>query len=80
MPDLTPEEIGSMLKSLGLPADPPDLPEIAHRVNAINEALSALAHPNLDTHGTQISFLAPGRGVRWTAKNLSTHLSPSCPS
>ena len=38
-----------MLKSLGLPADPPDLPEIAHRVNAINEALSDLTHPDLDT-------------------------------
>ena len=49
MPDLTPEEVGSMLKSLGLPAYPPDLPEIAHRVNAINEALSALTHPDLDT-------------------------------
>ena len=56
MPDLTPEEIGSMLKSLGLPADPPDLPEIAHRVNAINEALSALDHPNLDTTEPKLVF------------------------
>ena len=49
MPDLTPEEIGSMLKSLGLPADPPDLPEIAHRVNAINEAPVSYTHLTLPT-------------------------------
>lgn len=48
MPDLTPEEVGSLLVSLGLPADPEDLPEVAHRVNAINDALSALQHPDLD--------------------------------
>jgi len=49
MPDLTPEEVGALLKSLGLPADPADLPEVAHRVNAVNEALSALDHPDLDS-------------------------------
>ena len=49
MPDLTPEEVGALLKSLGLPADPVDLPEVAHRVNAVNEALSALDHPDMDT-------------------------------
>jgi hypothetical protein len=49
MPDLTPEEIGALLVSLGLPADPTDLPEVAHRVNAVNEALSVLDHPDLDT-------------------------------
>ena len=58
MPDLTPEQIGSMLKSLGLPADSADLPEVAHRVNAVNEALSALDHPDLDiTEPTSVFWL-----------------------
>lgn len=49
MPDLTPEEIRTQLAAIGLtPLDQDDLDEITHRVNAVNEAVLALEHPDLD--------------------------------
>jgi hypothetical protein len=50
MSDLSPEQVLAQLESLGLtPQDNDDLAEITDRINAINEAVLALEHPDLDT-------------------------------
>ena len=50
MSDLTPEEVHTQLSAIGLtPLDDEDLAEITHRINAVNEAVLALEHPNADT-------------------------------
>jgi hypothetical protein len=49
MPDLTPDEIRTQLAAIGLtPLDQEDLDEITYRVNAVNEAVLALEHSDLD--------------------------------
>lgn len=49
MPDLTPEQVRAQLAALGLaPVDGEDLDEVTHRINAVNEALTALEPPGLD--------------------------------
>ena len=49
MPDLTPDEVRAQLAAIGLiPVDDEDLAEIPHRINAINEAVLGLEHPDLD--------------------------------
>ena len=49
MADLSPEEVRAQLRALGLaPQDDDDLAEVTHRINAINEAVLALEHPDVD--------------------------------
>jgi len=49
MPDLTPEAVRTQLAAIGLaPVDDEDLDEVTNRINAVNEALLALEHPDLD--------------------------------
>ena len=49
MPDMTPDEVRAQLTAIGLsPVDDEDLDEITHRINAINEAVLALEHPDLE--------------------------------
>ena len=49
MSDLTPEEVRTQLSAIGLtPLDQDDLDEITHRINAVNEAVLALEHPDAD--------------------------------
>ena len=49
MADLSPEEVRTQLRALGLaPQDDDDLAEVTHRINAINEAVLALDHPDVD--------------------------------
>ena len=49
MPDLTTDEVRSLLRALDLtPLDDVDLDEITNRVNAINEAAAALEDPEAD--------------------------------
>ena len=49
MADLSPEEVRAQLRALGLaPQDEDDLAEVTHRINAINEAVLALEHPDVD--------------------------------
>jgi hypothetical protein len=49
MPDLTPEQVRAQLAALGLaPQDGDDLAEVTHRINAVNEALTALEPADLD--------------------------------
>ena len=49
MPDLTPEEVKTQLSAIGLtPVDQDDLDEITHRINAVNEAVLTLEHPDED--------------------------------
>ena len=49
MPDLTTDEVRSLLRALDLtPLDAVDLDEITHRVNAINEAVAALEDATAD--------------------------------
>ena len=49
MPDLTPEEIRTNLAAIGLsPLNQEELDEITNRVNAVNEAVLGLEHPDLD--------------------------------
>ena len=49
MADLTPEEVRAMLRGQGLaPLDDADLIEVTHRINAINEAVAKLSHPDED--------------------------------
>ena len=49
MPDLTTDEVRSLLRALDLtPLDAADLDEITHRVNAINEAVAALEDAGAD--------------------------------
>lgn len=50
MRDLTHKEIHSQLEAIDLyPVDAIDLDEITNRVNAINEAISALEDPDADS-------------------------------
>ena len=50
MPDLSPEEVRAQLSTLGLaPLDDDDLAEVTHRINAINESVLALEHPDADS-------------------------------
>ena len=49
MADLSPVEVRAQLRALGLaPQDDDDLAEVTHRINAINEAVLALEHPDVD--------------------------------
>ena len=49
MADLSPEEVRTQRRALGLaPQDDDDLAEVTHRINAINEAVLALEHPDVD--------------------------------
>lgn len=49
MPDLTTEEVRSLLRALDMtPLDDVDLDEITNRMNAINEAAAALEDPEVD--------------------------------
>jgi hypothetical protein len=48
MPDLRPEEVRASLRAQGLEVTDDDLPEVTHRVNAMQEALEKLEHPDLD--------------------------------
>ena len=49
MPDLTFEAVRERLEARGLTvADDEELEEITHRINALNEAVSALEHASLD--------------------------------
>lgn len=49
MPDSTPDQVRTQLAAIGLtPLDQDDLDEITHRINAVNEAVLALEHPELD--------------------------------
>jgi hypothetical protein len=51
MPDLSPAEVQVFLAAHGLsPLDAEDREEIAHRINAIHEALAALEPPGLDEY------------------------------
>jgi len=57
MPDLTPEEIRTHLVAIDLsPLDQADLDEITNRVNAINDAVLHLEHPDLDTQEPTFIF------------------------
>ncbi len=57
MPDLSPDNVRAQLAALGLtPLDDEDLAEITHRVNAINEAVLALEHPDLDSTEPETVF------------------------
>ena len=50
MADLSPEEVRTQLRALGLaPQDDDDLAEVTHRINAINESVLALEHPDADS-------------------------------
>ena len=49
MPDLTADQVRAQLAAIGLlPVDRDDLDEITHRINAVNEAVLALEHADLD--------------------------------
>jgi hypothetical protein len=57
MPDLTTAEVQALLASSGLAAQgDEDLAEITHRINAINQALLDLEHPDLDAQEPQMVF------------------------
>ena len=64
MPDLTPDEIRTQLAAIGLtPLDQDDLDEITHRVNAVNEAVLALEHPDLDAQEPRMIFWQDQEGL-----------------
>jgi hypothetical protein len=46
--DLTPQQVRAHREVLGLHATDEDLAEVTDRINAIDEALLALDHPDLD--------------------------------
>ena len=48
MADLNPDDVHSLLTALGLEVTPEDLPEVTHRINALQEALGSLESPELD--------------------------------
>ena len=49
MAELTPERVGAMAAAVGLPVTPDDVAEVAHRLNALLEALGPLAELALAT-------------------------------
>lgn len=63
MPDLTPEEVRTQLSAIGLtPLDQEDLDEITHRINAVNEAVLALEHPDEDMQEPRFVFWQDAEG------------------
>jgi hypothetical protein len=63
MPDLTPEEVRTQLSAIGLtPLDQEDLDEITHRINAVNEAVLALEHPDEDAQEPRFVFWQDAEG------------------
>jgi hypothetical protein len=63
MPDLTPEEVRTQLSAIGLtPVDQDDLDEITHRINAVNEAVLALEHPDVDAQEPTSVFWLDAEG------------------
>jgi hypothetical protein len=59
VPDLTPAEVQVLLAAHGLsPVGGEDVEEIAHRINAIREALAALDPPGLDQYEPTAIFTA----------------------
>ena len=64
MPDLTTEEVRSLLRALDMtPLDAVDLDEITNRVNAINEAAAALEDPEADAIDPIPVFWLTAEGV-----------------
>ena len=49
MPDLTRAQVRRLLFARGFDVSIDDLPEVTHRLNAMLEAVDALAHPDLDS-------------------------------
>ena len=49
MGELTRDEVGAMAAAVGLPVTPDDAAEVAHRLNALLEALGPLAELALAT-------------------------------
>ena len=49
MADLTPRQIRELARSLGLEIAQEDISEVTWRVNALQEVLDRLEHPDLDT-------------------------------
>ena len=49
MADLTANQVQALLRALGLNASGDDLLEVTHRLNAAQESLTKLEHPDLDT-------------------------------
>jgi hypothetical protein len=65
MPDLTPEEVRTQLSAIGLaPLDQEDLDEITYRINAVNEAVLALEHPDEDAQEPRMIFWMNEEGSR----------------
>lgn len=61
MPDLSPEQVRSMLAAQGLkPEDAEDLEEVTHRINAITETLLALEPDGLDQSEPMTVFETQG--------------------
>lgn len=61
MADLTPTQIKAMAAAMGLAIAPEDLPEVTYRVNALQEALATLEHPDLDAvEPDAVSWLREG--------------------
>jgi hypothetical protein len=57
MPDLSAADVQGLLAAIGLQAvDAGDLEEVAHRLNAIREALRELDTDGLDAEAPQIAF------------------------
>jgi hypothetical protein len=57
VPDLSPEQVHAQLASLGLsPINNEDLEEIAHRINALRDALAALEPEDLDSQEPRTIF------------------------
>jgi len=64
MTDLTPDEVRTQLAAIGLtPVDQDDLDEITHRINAVNEAVLALEHPELDAQEPMSVFWLSEEGA-----------------
>ena len=64
MGDMTLDEVRAQLEALGFrPADGEDLEEITHRINAVNEAVLALEHADLDAQEPVTVFWLEEEGV-----------------
>ena len=49
MPDVTPDQVKILARSVGLEVDEEDLVEVTHRLNVIVAGVERFSHPGLDS-------------------------------
>ena len=49
MPDISPDEVKTLARTLGINVTDDDLVEVTHRLNVMTSSVERFSHPDLDT-------------------------------